>query len=646
MRYCFIFILAFIFSPFISTAQIGWQWGVSSAPGNNAGIETWTATVDDSGNVLSSGLVGNPTLYSVYGVDTLYNIGHNDQLILIKSDSNGNFLWVKGTQDANTWAYGVATDHSGNVYLLGSYYDSSICLFGTDTLYNPSNFCMYFLTKYSPTGNVIWAKNIVGNSRLRFLGAIGVDGAGNIYVSGGFNDSSVSIGGTTLVNMGSFDVFVAKYDTLGNPVWAKSFGGIYDDFPQLMTVTPAGNIYISGPYFSSSMVIGIDTLTYTLSSGTYLPPMTFFAKFDSSGNTIWAKELNPKLTINGLACDALENIYMVGSMDSNVILGYDTLIDEGATDVFLAKYDSSGHVKWANSAGGPYSDNGWGITVDNCYNVWIAGGTSSTTSSINFNGFSLTTSYGYRDPAFVAEYSTDSGIYENSMAVTSGGDDYVFVLSNKRGSFYLVGDYVNSSPLVFGPDTLLSYSTAEEALFIAKYKYDTSGCTLDTSYTHSDTVVCASSDNFMITLAAPPGTNYFWYDGTTASTHIENSGGIYWVSYISGTNFIIDTFHVTFTLNSPPCHPIAGINQTLAGSPNDVEIYPNPATNELTIEMIMGAYNSLTVTNSIGQQFIQQQINTAQTTVNINMLSAGIYFITLRGENGAKVVKFIVRQNQ
>ncbi len=70
-----------------------------------------------------------------------------------------------------------------------------------------------------------------------------------------------------------------------------------------------------------------------------------------------------------------------------------------------------------------------------------------------------------------------------------------------------------------------------------------------------------------------------------------------------------------------------------------VAVYPNPVNDQLTVKTD-GTYTSLTVTNTVGQLMMTQQINTAQTTVNVKGLPAGLYYLTLRGELGTKVVKF------
>ena len=70
-------------------------------------------------------------------------------------------------------------------------------------------------------------------------------------------------------------------------------------------------------------------------------------------------------------------------------------------------------------------------------------------------------------------------------------------------------------------------------------------------------------------------------------------------------------------------------------------IFPNPATNELSIIMSPGAYSSFTITNNIGQQMIQQPLNQPQTQVNVATLPPGLYYITFKGDNGTTVQKFV-----
>ncbi len=479
-------------------AQGHWQWGISSVPANTLSVDPWAARLDDSGNVIVTGFtniisglgIGD---YMVYGSDTVFNHGLIQQEILVKADSTGHFKWAKGSQLADNWPFGVVTDHSGNIYLFGIYSNYPSCGFDTFRLSNTLTNNMYYLVKYSPGGQVLWAKNVVPTNGFLGAGSMCIDASDHIYVQGGYDLPTVNIGSSTLTNIShgadTFDVFVAKYDTNGNPLWAKSFGGEQNDVPGQIAVSESGKLYITGSYYSRTFYAGGYTITNSSISGTgYLQSISYFIKTDTSGHAIWAHNLPKKITTNQIKIDPLENIYMIGGMDSIAIVGHDTLVGRGLNDWFFGRFDSSGTPAWAHSAGNTQNDYGLDISIDNCNHIWVTGGTYRYTSVFNFGDSSIPVPSGCFDPGIIAEY-TDSGRYVSSMALNSGGDDMLFLLPNKHGGFYLAGDFV-SSDMFFGSDTLLHVSNVE-ALFIAKY--------------HSDS--CFGGDTVVPLTVTPMGSN-------------------------------------------------------------------------------------------------------------------------------------------
>jgi uncharacterized protein YjdB len=150
-------------------------------------------------------------------------------------------------------------------------------------------------------------------------------------------------------------------------------------------------------------------------------------------------------------------------------------------------------------------------------------------------------------------------------------------------------------------------------------------------------IVCAG---FSITLtnASPGGT---WTSTGTAASVGATTGivtglvaGVETITYTLPTG-CATTYNVT--VNPLPC-PALGVEQVTKAS---VEIFPNPAHDEITISMTEGAFNSLTITNNIGQVVIQQQLAKGATSVNIRSLPSAIYYATFRGDNGIVVKRFI-----
>src|ERR1051326_3217651 len=66
----------------------------------------------------------------------------------------------------------------------------------------------------------------------------------------------------------------------------------------------------------------------------------------------------------GVALDALNNAYVIGSYHSTASFGAFGLTNAGGADVFLTKYDTTGAVMWPARAGGARDDQGYGIIVD------------------------------------------------------------------------------------------------------------------------------------------------------------------------------------------------------------------------------------------------------------------------------------------
>ncbi len=119
--------------------------------------------------------------------------------------------------------------------------------------------------------------------------------------------------------------------------------------------------------------------------------------------------------------------------------------------------------------------------------------------------------------------------------------------------------------------------------------------------------------------------------GLTDGTHISNRAGIYF-----DDNAVVMTNGVE---NITGCIEDNGV-PVLVNS-NKAEIYPNPASDELTIMTETGAYTSYSITNSMGQMMNHQSITSTYTKVDIKALPAGLYYVTLRGESGNMIRKVV-----
>lgn len=313
-----------------------WAKGSSGAGGNRANA----VAIDIFGNAIIVGSFHSPAI--TFSSITLINSdtsGFAPDMFIVKYDANGNVLWGKkpggmGGDEATS----VTTDEQGNIYVAGSF-TSSIINFGSFTLTSPG---YIFVTKYDAAGNVIWAKNMGGMGG-DFSNSIAVNNNG-VYLTGSFASSGFTFGPSTLTNMGGDDIFIAKYDLSGNPIWAISGGGANNDLGYSIT-TNSSVIYIAGTFYSPSISLGGVALntSFPASGGVFL------AKIDSAGNGVWARNAGGNGGSNGfsVASDA-SGVYVVGGFGSPYIIfnPADTLFyPSGSVDpLFLVKYDASGNV--------------------------------------------------------------------------------------------------------------------------------------------------------------------------------------------------------------------------------------------------------------------------------------------------------------
>jgi len=261
-------------------------------------------------------------------------------------------LWAHNAEGTSL-GQSTCTDADGNVYVTGSF-DSDSITFGTTILINANTNSSddIFIVKYDPQGNVLWAKSAGGTYYEAGYG-VTTDASGNVIVTGYFNSASIIFGTTTLTHNGTgYDIFIAKYDASGNVLWANSAGGTNNDAGQSISADADGNIYITGYFKSATITFGTTVLTNAGSGYVDI----FTAKYDASGNIVWANSAGGTYDDYGesIAADAYGNVYITGYFKSNsLIVGDTTLTNVGnqQADILIVKYDTNGTMLWAKRHG-------------------------------------------------------------------------------------------------------------------------------------------------------------------------------------------------------------------------------------------------------------------------------------------------------
>ncbi|MFH0865932.1 MAG: hypothetical protein V1904_07040 [Bacteroidota bacterium] len=445
------------FSCFKALAQVQeWQWAES---GNGNSAESVASVVTDtSGNIYVTGYFNSDSIF--FG-DTLLVSHGNDDIFLVCYDTYGNVVWAKcfGSTENDYSSY-MAVDNSVNIYMIG-YFGSDTIFFGSEMLIS-EGYDDIFLVKILSDGSVVWGKSFGGSDYDWGLG-IACDNDDNVYITGLFDSDTLSFNSDTFYNAGSDDVFVAKLDNSGNVIWAKSAGSSQADVGTRLKTNTVGEVFLSGYFRSSYIVLGSDTL---YNSGGSDP---FIAKLNSSGNFLWANSLkgNDNDFIRGLAVSDADEIFMDGSFFSDTLsIGTALLANHGGNDVFLTKFDATGNMLWAKSTGGTDWDLAMGIALDTFDNVYICGHFRSP--SIVFGTTTLTNSGASN--IFLVKYGINGNPEWAKKAGGTYSDAASDIATDVMGNIYLTGDY-SSGTIAFGSSTLdnSGFSDVYLAKMISEY---------------------------------------------------------------------------------------------------------------------------------------------------------------------------------
>lgn len=218
-------------------------------------------------------------------------------------------------------------------------------------------------------GSITWDKGI----------SLELDDNGSVISTGVFYDTTdfdPGAGTLNLVAEGNQDVYISKLDANGNLIWAKQFGGTGWKECHGMVTDKQSNIYITG-YFLGIADFDPGPTTYIhLASGAI---DAFICKLDSSGNFIWAKQLEGTLAIEAfaIAVDDSGNVYTTGYFDGTADLDPSTDTASftvlGYSDIFVLKLDPSGNYIWARQMSGSDGELGHAIAVDAAGNIYTTG---------------------------------------------------------------------------------------------------------------------------------------------------------------------------------------------------------------------------------------------------------------------------------
>lgn len=480
--------------------------------------------------------------------------------------------------------------NADNSFIIGGNSGSGISGDKTDT--NRGIWDDFWIMKLNSDLSIRWQKTIGGNNNDDLYNMVPCQDGGFLLI--GTSASPIS-GDKTVAGFGDNDFWTVKIDSTGNILWQNVYGGSGSDAPSSVIRLKNGKYLIGGS--SASDISGVKTEN---SRGLH---DYWIVCIDSLGNKLWDK------TIGGSQGDGLWQIIQVSDngillygISNSPISGEKTAASFGLNDIWLVKIDTTGNVIWDKTFGGNDTETAGAICYKNG-SIYMA--------CLSFSGISGT------------KTDTCRGLFDYWVLKLDADGNKIWdktIGGNK-------GEQPNS----------IFISSENQLLITGSSNSDISGDKTEASYGLSDFWVVALDTNGNINWQKTIGGSDD--DGCNDMIEIGNNNYMLFGSSLSGISGLKteasrgqqDYWVVEIATN-------VGIENNLLSEKNLI-IYPNPVTNNLTIETPQKAI--IEIINIQGQIVKIYPTNDTITSFDISALQSGIYFLKLTTAEGSLVKKFV-----
>ncbi|MCX6303785.1 MAG: T9SS type A sorting domain-containing protein [Bacteroidetes bacterium] len=493
-------------------------------------------------------------------------------------------------------------DLSGNIYYTGIY-KSAECFFVTDTL-SQFGYNGMFIAKYSPQGNELWVKEFGDDN----------EGMAQAITNMTYSPASDKIYFTGCIystNHGTRNL-LAKLNTEGNVIWMKTFPGVteFSGF-KAITLDENENIFIAG---SIPTMVMFDSIQVEAGG--------FIAKFDSSGNCIWAKK---KFGANQPLASQVETygikvrdnkIFVSGYMTYDGVIFIDTMkiSHKGSFSSMVMCFDSACNIQWITEGISRMTYSYSNIAIDNASNIYYTGCFRDT---ISFPGNLVTTWPGRKDMFLVKldKNGIVKWVNQTHASVAEGLD----VISDDQGNSYTTGYFKGGGS--FGNFYIPSISNKD--MFLARY--DSAG-------------VCRGVINFA--------------DGNGDGLSQDVDGNPSFMFLFGSTTTVGQSTFSSYGSSDfifAKCSAITGTGETKSMIQNQLLIYANPTTGKCNItipdDFLNEKHLSLKVFDSQGKLLQQVPVEKTEGKIKLNLEARGkgIYNAILSNGKRSYSGKIVVR---
>lgn len=385
--------------------------------------------------------------------------------------------WGSHYADESDVAYGVCVNDYGDVFVTGCF--SGPVDFDPGPGVDMHSALVYwdpFVSKFDAQGDFEWSRTWTGSSVQYYDAAhdVAVDGSGNVYVTGQFAEDMDFDPGPLpdyRSSSGYYDVFVTKFDSLGNYLWARAWGGSGDDEAYGIATDESGNVYVAGSFE--------DMVDFDPGSGSHVITAegssdAFLSKLTPEGEFVWVRTMGGAGSMAyalDASTDGAGNVticgYFFGLVDFGSGVTFNWIMCAGGADTFAASFTPSGEPRWANAWGGEGEDYGMGVAAADNGDTFVAGHYDRTCDF---------------DPGPIVDYRPCMGYTDSYLSMFDASGQYLWTRTwggaeNDQAYGVAIGDMENvyvvgffSDVVDFDPGPGSVVLTAQEgASFLSKF---------------------------------------------------------------------------------------------------------------------------------------------------------------------------------
>ncbi len=352
---------------FLAAYSIGSGYAWAKGFGSKEGVSTChDLTIDENDNIIMTGMMIDNTYFGSRSFKAIgKSNGGKSDFYIAKFAPHGELIWlghsggdmIPNIQTGGNIGRAVAIDPTGNIIAAGDYIGSP--QLGTYQLPVGGPNEDTYLAKYSPDGEVLWAKAITGKYMVSAFD-VTTDDDGNIFVIGYFGHHNlggkVFLDSLTLETFGGRDIFVAKYSNDGQLLWADHAGSAGTgpngyDYGLDVAADNKGGCTVTGRFQGEARFGNINVHAVGKRD-------VFNAKYAEDGSVLWVASAGGEHDDQGttVIVDNELNHYCAGFFQGKAKFERQELTSLGESDIFISKYNNEGKLLWLRQMGGDGND--------------------------------------------------------------------------------------------------------------------------------------------------------------------------------------------------------------------------------------------------------------------------------------------------